>query len=560
VNITQMIDAAQRDVGDRLMTDLYTWCHDGWGFNTEHYDVGMCEQPHRELCETIESVLPMPGHKEGQQLLAIAEPRGTLKSVIGVNGLATYFTTKWKHHYGLDTRTIIGRSTREQANTNLTAIKETFERNQFIRPLVEAGVRDSKRWAANEILLSWRSRVMTDPTIMTTGLDVGKAGAHIDLIILDDLINETNFESPRALEYAWTLIQSFLPILETNGTMIVIGTFWSPFDHFQKILQQNEEFEARRKSPDEKPPWKTLIRGSHLEDGRLLWPEKLNEAFLEKMRRRTSPKLYACWYENKIVLDEHMVFKPQDIRYFDGEYDADLDAGEPPTLTVTDCGTSDFVGQQLRVRSYLLCDTAVTTTDRSNHTGLVFLLVDTENRWWIYDAIKLRETPSRVIDRIVGLCAQYEIETNSIETVAANELFALAVQEKLRENAIPTRVVRFMPQRLKSEGVSLGRKSTRIEWLEPKFRRGEVFVRRGLRGLNRELESYDGVTRQEHYDLLDALSQAIELAQAAKPYSFAKDAEDREIKWHDEYVKNAKKNRTLGGKDPVRIGNRFVIP
>jgi hypothetical protein len=568
IDLSRMIELAQRSVGEELMDDLYTWCHEGWEYNDERYDTGMQEYPHREMCEVFESVLPIPGHSKGQQLLMVNAPRGTFKSVCGVNGLASYFTVKWKLKYGIDTRTMIGRSSQDEANKALGAIKEAFTKPESrIAPLVADGVRNAFPWKSDAITLGWRSHVLTDPTICTTGLDVGNTGTHMDLIILDDLINETNFQSPRAIEYAWTKIQSMFPILEPNGTIIVIGTFWSPFDHSQKILQMNMEVEARNKDlPDEmkKPlPWKTYIRGAYREDegheGELYFKEKLNEAFLEQMRSKTDQKLYSCWYLNKIKPDENMVFRPSDLRFYDGKFDSDLDNDEPPTLSITSCGDTSLEKQDLRVRAYLLCDTAVTTSQRSNNTGLVLLLVDEKGRWFIHDAVKMRETPSHVIERIVGMTAQYENEITSIETVAANVMFADAVETAYRANNIRCKVVRFLPQQLKSEGVVLSKKSTRIEWLEPKFRRGEVFIMRGLRGFMRELETYDGVTREEHYDLLDALSQGIELAKKAKPQAWEEDREDRETRWHKEYTSNAKANKNLATGEVPIVGKRASI-
>jgi hypothetical protein len=64
-----------------------------------------------------------------------------------------------------------------------------------------------------------------------------KAGAHADCIFIDDLVNEQNYRSVKALEKCWQEYKDIGPILEPSGYLFVTGTRYSFGDTYEKIQE-----------------------------------------------------------------------------------------------------------------------------------------------------------------------------------------------------------------------------------------------------------------------------------------------------------------------------------
>lgn len=500
-------------------------------------------QPHKEMCEFLQGGLPpIPTEMAGatQTLSMLLAPRNTIKSNCAVMGMSEYYSLKMKLEYNYDVRVAIGRASRDFAQQSLKKITKDFQQKAFLRDILgERGLNgQGAQWTNASVTLGWRDTNLSEPTFSTMGLGRSNAGEHYDVVILDDLINETNYESERAMEDAYNYIFECLPLLEPWGSLYVIGTRWGYNDPYGRLLASDEDLREAGFDGE----WRTLIRSCYLEDGSLYYPERLTEKFLTKQRRRLTPKMFAAWYLNSAAPDNEVVFRPEYLQYYEGEYENPV--GEPPTLVVTECSQVSQ-GSTFRVRGVTLCDTAVTTGQRSDHTGALFVLEDEFERWWIHDVFKVRETPSAVIARLVRMAQMYEPETISIETVGANELFVTLLEPELRKAGLNIGVSRFHPstqssQRKRAGMLSAVSKGGRIEtYLEPKFRAGEVFIRRGLRPLITELTTYDGVRPGHHFDLLDALTQMVDVGSAPQPMRWHDDLEEKELAWRKGLQKRA---------------------
>ena len=116
-------------------------------------------------------------------------PRLTYKTTL-ISALCLYAFLKDEN-----IRIVLGRATTQLSQATLYGIKLACT-----HPSVRAAFGDIEKrfakWTDEFIVLADRTYAEREPTIDTTGLNTSKTGAHPDFVILDDLVNETNLESP----------------------------------------------------------------------------------------------------------------------------------------------------------------------------------------------------------------------------------------------------------------------------------------------------------------------------------------------------------------------------
>lgn len=519
-----------RVLADHLLSDLYTYCTDGLGWR-------LFEQPHREMCNLFEEALPpVPARMENadQNQFAFAAPRETLKTSIGVQALAEYFLLKWKVKYNYDGRVLIVRAAESDAKTVLQAQRADLGGgNPVLLKAFGDLSADSRLWKENAIILNWRETHYREPSIDTSGMGQSRTGRHFDLIFLDDLVNEKNFESEAEMMAARTALQAFVPILNVWGSIVHIGTRWSNLDTTGFILELNE----RARKAKEPLPWKVAIRGAYLDDGSLYYPAHLSQRRLEQKRRSMTDKLFTSQYLNKVITDSSQVFDPAWLQWYDGDFTPEDE--EPASLSIPydDEQPTEYAGAQFAVNAVIVIDPAATATSDSNATGMALGLCDGDGNLWVHEAWKGREVPSKLIERIVSWCWEYAPRRLSIDTLGQQVLWIDRIQDKLREAGVTHvqvmlhkgKAVKLSGEEMKS-GRGILSKASRIESLQPWFREGKIFLRRGhCDPIVQEYNFYTGPTKREHYDMLDALAQLPVVMVKPQPERYAQDLEEREM-------------------------------
>jgi hypothetical protein len=92
---------------------------------------------------------------------------------------------------------------------------------------------------AHEFVVPSRyATVFAEPTMCISTAKSVKAGSHFDLIFIDDLVNETNYRSPKMLDKVYQDYLDIIPLLEPNGVIVVTGTRYS-FDDAYERIQEN---------------------------------------------------------------------------------------------------------------------------------------------------------------------------------------------------------------------------------------------------------------------------------------------------------------------------------
>lgn len=105
---------------------------------------------------------------------------------------------------------------------------------------------DTKMGNAHEFTVPCRPSVtFAEPTFAISTAKSVKAGSHFDVILVDDLVNEQNYKSVKALEKCFQDYIDICPLLEPSGFMLMTGTRYSYGDTYERIQDLAKEEEKK---------------------------------------------------------------------------------------------------------------------------------------------------------------------------------------------------------------------------------------------------------------------------------------------------------------------------
>lgn len=438
---------------------------------------------HDEMCDEMESQIPVLVTGRKQKKRVYLAPRGTFKSTL-VIALIVFCVLKYPR-----IRIVLARAKHEESKQMLFEVKHQGFFNPTVLELWGNFEEKAYLWNEESIQLGTRK----EPTIDTSGLDVSKTGQHPDMVFIDDIINDKNYTSIVIVEHAKRVILSFYPVLEPWGSMLVTGTRW-PTDIYGWLL---EEIEEDIKAGIE-PSWTSYVRKSHRPDGTLFFPERLDEAKLDRLKRdlRSNPQLYVSWYENEPYGDETKLFRTEYLQYFE----ADFYPTPFPVLDVLDDQTGERY--QVPVEITMTIDPALTTNRRSDSTGVIVVGCDHDENWWVLIAKQYKAVPSVVADQVLRWVGAFQPRICLIESANADVGMVSRIQDGIRDMGVRTEISSYHPLRDEKHGER--GKQQRIKALEPLFRDGKVLIHRGA--CEALLDQYNRYPGLEHDDVIDALA------------------------------------------------------
>lgn len=504
------------------MQDLFTYAKDG----------GICpditSEEYGDVCTFLEECLP-----NTPRIVAWRMDTGRIHAKPGRFAQAyndfqmprkTYKTSLLKALCGFaqeldpDIRIVLGRATSQMAEQTLEGLKDDLERNETLRSAFGNIKARYTTWTVPRITRGDRTPGVKEPTVDTTALGQSQTGQHPDFVILDDLIHEGNFESERDMYTARKFVDAFDPVLESWGSLVVVGTRWGDNDIHGYLMARDKRLEDEGKSPK----FRHFIREAYwpTDDGgmtdRPRFPTPLPAAFLTRRKETMDPKMFAAWYLNRARAEGEDIFTLSYIQWFDGEYNP----GPFPILELSE-------GEPFRARfgghfplyTVLTVDPAPTVGPKSDFTGAVLTGFDTKDpvNWWVLWADEFKKLPSDRLDLILYVCRLYDPAIIALEN---GDMETILLQDRLRGMGLRGKVVRFDPKADRkritmSDLAPRGRtaKAAQIEALEPILRAKRVFFARGTTTkLTDRLQAYPYV---DHDDVLDAFSMTQAYVQRA---------------------------------------------
>jgi hypothetical protein len=460
-----------------------------------HKEVLMLPETHTEPCQKLEAILgDCKFNGPSQQLFMYLDPRNSLKTTIGVEGVVLYALTR-----NPDIRTFITSADDRSSVKRLQAIGNHLAYNPAFHNAYGDDWKPEFRtdnWNRHALTVTRRKKIDRDPSVSAASVGTNMVGSHFDLIIVDDAVTELNSISQSQRDRVYEYIAYLLPILEPGGVMIVIGTRWHTDDAYGRLIRVDEE----RVRDGLAPEWGKVIRGAYLEDGSLLYPTRLTHDFLDAQLRRLGARRFAGQYLNQPISDEDKTFSMEFLheREFSHLYDPTTGYG---LLRCND-------GGQYPVDVCLMWDpTGKRVTKSSDFHGITVVGCDPQNRWWVCEADEKKGTPTYIINHICNLISRYHVRAVGMEDLGSQALWWDLLKIELDRRALK---VSYIP-------VSHGGlpKSARIESLQPKWEAREIILKPQQRALRQQFDNFTPASDMDHDDIIDSLAYTTKVVRKA---------------------------------------------
>jgi hypothetical protein len=462
-------------------------------FDRERLGYSCNKSAHWDMCRFIDGTYSDNPEKKERKFKLTLMPRNTYKTSLITIGKSVQYLVK-----NPNGRILIGNELFDNSKKFLGEIKGHFERNEKFRRCYGDLVGDN--WTKEEITVKTRTANLKEPSIDTCGIGVIKVGMHYDLIILDDLHSQANTKSRAMINEVIDFYKLALSLLDPNGEMIIIGTRWNYYDLYNHIIE------------NEKHRFDTLVRRAINEKGELLFPEVLNQDFLDSQRLSQGPYIFSCQYYNDPTDDETAEFKKEDINYFN----IDAKGRYCPIEESDEHHGPDWKNYTEREMNwYMHLDPSKGVKD-GDLSGLCITAVDIKNRVFVTYAEGLLLRKNEIIDKMIELLRDNRYITRLlIETRGFQEYIADDIYTRCRAENIPLQILDIM---------SNDRKEDRILGLQPIFSRGDIYLAKGMFELEDEILRYGS---SKYDDVLDSLSFGVKHWKAYTGASRAEDMPDR---------------------------------
>lgn len=416
--------------------------------------------------DDLEETLARPSRRK-----LILIPRGHLKTTVVTKAYAIQCLLR-----NPDIRILIANQIWDKAREMLYEIKQLLTDKSDLPKLFGPFI--SERWREDDIVVSQRRKALAAPSIGTSGVEAELTSSHYDIIFLDDLQGEKNFQTPEQREKVKRYYRSMMDLLEPGGLMIVIGTRWHLDDVYQYIMDVEKEY------------FDITVRRV-VEDGRIIFPKKFSKKFNSKtkawefsdtqcmdfinfLKKRPSEE-FSSQYMNDPIDSENQIFKHDYFKYWEVR---------PPRLFVA-----------------MTIDPAISEKQSADYFAINVSGMDEHYNIYVLDTLKGHWKVAESIENIFSMVNKWHPNAVGLETVAYQKALKSWLEEKMREkgNYFPITELK------RSTNES---KEFRIKSLEPFFKEGKIFFARWMKSLEDEALSFP---RGKHDDELDALASQLEL-------------------------------------------------
>ncbi len=361
------------------------------------------EYPHLSWCNELDE-----RHPRSLWL----EPRYTYKSSVFTKSYPL-----WRLLENPNLRVLIVNATAENAEAFLSEIVGHLLRNerflalhQYIHHTFPLDPRTAK---TKSFVLNTRTQNFSEPSIGTVGALGNLVSSHYDLIIVDDLCNEDDRESPsiRGKKQRW--FKDLVSVLSPDGELVIVGTHW----HFDDVYSYIKN-ELNPQLPDN-AKYYIQSESCFLDDETTpRFPHILSAEKLSNLRIEKDVIQFSCQYLNRPIPTEHQIFKLESMHKI-SKSKINLEHAE----------------------AYGFCDPALGVSDYS----AIITLLKYNGSWVVFHADLTRSPHSKTIDKIIELHSFFNykafgIEANSLGKAKSDSDFCnfeLVLRERqAKEDAI----------------------------------------------------------------------------------------------------------------------------
>lgn len=426
----------------------------------------MLVNTHYALCEFVQS---WDENAKVQQYKQIIMPRETFKSSVVTVGYSVLLLVQ-----NPNTSILINNASTTKAQRFLYKIRQHFEPYPGNKLYEHYGnyvpqMNDPKRlWRESMIRVSRAKSILSDASVVVSGVMSSKTSQHYHYIINDDLHDEDNVQTKDQIDKVIWFRDSLGAILmKPAGRQIDIGTPWAEYD----VLS-----DARRREPH----LKCFKRGAYNTDGSLFFPTRLTEAVLSQQQAKLGSYRFSCQFLCDPLPKEDQKFKSEWFKHY---------INAPENLIIkTFCDPASGQGRDN-------CAIVTVGYDAPKETFYV-LDIRYSNRW----------SETQVALEHGDVAARFSPRVMAMEAAALGTRYRNAIQKEFNRLGI----------RQSLEPVTADshvNKKYRISGLTPLYEEGAILHRNeeSFKALEKELLWFRMDTDSHADDIIDALSRCIAL-------------------------------------------------
>lgn len=222
-------------------------------------------------------------------------------------------------------------ATQTQAMKPLGAVRDYIETSPELRtvfPHMKPSTRSQDKWTQDAITID-RPPTIRDPSLVAVGVGGALAGARLNFILIDDILNQENTSTPEQRTKVYEYVQSTVVTrLDPKGARLVVtNTAWHPDDlphELEKLGRPtlrmsasgdititgevepdwavNDEI-AKELRPKTDSPYELTCRltanDPDPDNEKTLWPDRLDRVELTKIQKKMLPHRFKQAYEQE---------------------------------------------------------------------------------------------------------------------------------------------------------------------------------------------------------------------------------------------------------------------
>ena len=397
----------------------------------------------------------------------ILAPRGTFKSSI-----CTVAYIVQRIITDPDVRILLVSAAQENASKFLGLIQAQFTNNatfRYLFPELSPNLKAKDKWSQTAMTVP-RPGNFPEATVEAMGVGSTVVSRHYDEIVNDDLVDEKIAESPgdMARVLRWYQAEESLLVNPKVGKIRTVGTRWSYGDVYGWMLA-------------EEPGLDVFLAKAHNPDGTPFFPERLDDAELDRLRKKQGSYMFSCLYDNTPQDLDAASLRRSWLRYHRIEGDMLLPESGGP-IRLADC------------RRLMRVDPAISESSRAARTAIVVDAVAPDGRKFLLDVWAERCQPSDMFEAIFRLDDRWDVERVGVESVAYQRAIKPFLEAEAQRRTRWLNVVELRPDTRKS-------KEARIRATQPYLERGEVSV---AKEHTLFLDEYEQFPFGKTVDVLDA--------------------------------------------------------
>ena len=409
----------------------------------DSYYLGMQAATHRNnWLNTVEELEEKALETHEKQKLLVLAPRGHGKSLLAIS----YCVRKICMDRNVSILFISASA--GQAEKRVRLIKQFLDSDKIREDWangedVPTFKGEDTKWTSTQLYVK-RDGTGVDPTLEAIGSGGKITGAHVDIVVIDDLEDDLTTASAgvRQKTRDW-LAATVTPILNQGGLMLVIGTRKHEQDVYahmktdptyrviedNAILQWPESFDYKTSVDNKGNEYleKVVVNGEY----KVLWPEFRPIEYLLMERRSMGSHLFAREMQNQVQSEDDAIIKRDWVENAKrSSYSFDV----LPPINLEECTV--VCGWDLSIEG----DKKKAQTKDTDYTCGWTLARDKNGVIWILDMFHERGiTQQQIMNAIVGMYEKWKDNVKEI-WVEKNSFGALYVQQ-LQRTSLPVKPV-----------------------------------------------------------------------------------------------------------------------